>query len=706
MSVDKTKEIVTIDKSVNKVDNEEKITGKAVYIDDIKPEGTLYARTYRSPVSKGVIISRSYPDLPEGYTIVDCQDITGENYVNMIYEDWPIFADETVHHIGEPILLIVGQDKVVIEDIMSAIEIEIEEEEPVYDYIDSAVHYDYDKGDGEACFDKAHQTITYTYNTGYQEQLYIEPQGVIGLYEHGRITVMGSIQCPYYVKNALLVGLGCGEDDVRVVQTTTGGAFGGKEEFPSLIACQVAIAVQKIQKPIKLIYGRSEDVAFTTKRHPSTIHMEAAIDEERRLIGIRSHVSLNGGAFIGLSGVVLQRAMIAATGAYTIDHLSISGDVYRTNTVPTGAFRGFGAPQMIFAVEMFMQHIAKELRLDPLVFKQFYLAKQGDKTSTSGEFRDPIIMTQMIERVMELSDYKDKVKRYDRSTVHKGIGMSWFLHGCGFTGSGEQDHIKAVVRLQKSEEDVVTILVASVDMGQGVKTTFRKLVASLLELPMDQVVFNNPDTDLVPDSGPTVASRTMMVVGGLLARAAKLMKEEWLSGEAKLVEERYKQPDYVKWDQDSLQGDAYPAYSWGCNVVEVDVDTVTSEVSIVGTWSVYDVGKAIDEKVIYGQADGGLLQGISYGYLEVMNNYKGIVHQRSVTDYVIPTAVDTTYMVTELMDNPYPLGPYGAKGAGELTLIGGAPAVALAIENAIGKKVMQIPASPEYIVSLKREASK
>ncbi len=689
-----------ISQSINKVDNNEKITGQAVYIDDIKLESFLYAKTYRSPISKGKILARRYPVLPDGYHIIDCDDIPGENFIKIIFDDWPIFAVDQVNHIGEPICLIVGEDKKIITELMDQIEIDFEELEPVYEYEDSAIHYDYIKGTGDKVFEDADQIIDHTYDTGYQEQLYIEPQGVIAFYEHDRVLVRGSIQCPYYVKNALVSALGCEEDYVRVVQATTGGAFGGKEEFPSLIACHVAIATHKLKKTVKLIYGREEDIAFTTKRHPSTIRLEAAIGKDHEILGIRAHVSLNGGAFMGLSGVVLQRAMIASTGAYTVKNLSISGDVYRTNTVPTGAFRGFGAPQMIFAVEMFIQHIAKALLMDPLELRQKYLAKQGDHTSTGGQFRDPIIMNQMIDRAMEISDYKEKVKKYNLPTVHKGIGMSWFLHGCGFTGSGEQEHIKAVVRIKKDEEDQVTILVASVDMGQGIKTTFRKLVAHILELPIEQVMLDNPDTDLVPDSGPTVASRTMMVVGGLLARAAKELKETWTDGEATIVEQRYKQPEYVKWDQDKLIGDAYPAYSWGVNIVEVEVNPLTYEVGLTGAWSVYDVGKAIDERIIYGQADGGFLQGIAYGYLEVMNNKDGIVHQRSVTDYVIPTAVDTVEMVTELMDNPFPLGPYGAKGAGELTLIGGAPAVALAIENAIGKQVTQIPVTPEYIMEL------
>jgi CO/xanthine dehydrogenase Mo-binding subunit len=278
--------------------------------------------------------------------------------------------------------------------------------------------------------------------------------------------------------------------------------------------------------------------------------------------------------------------------------------------------------------------------------------------------------------------------------------MSWYLHGCGFTGSGEQKHIKALVKLKKNVEDQVIILIASVDMGQGIKTTMRKLVAHKLELPIEQVLFENPDTDLVPDSGPTVASRTMMVVGGLVLEAATELKETWSSGKEQIIEKRYKQPDYVKWDDEKLQGDAYPAYSWGVTIVEVEVSKVTYQVQLKGVWSVYDIGKAIDENVIIGQSDGGVLQGIGYGMLEVMNHKEGRIQQKNVTDYIIPTAKDSVFMETHLMDNPFALGPYGAKGAGELTLIGGAPAVALAIENAIGKRVMKIPVTPEYIMEL------
>jgi CO/xanthine dehydrogenase Mo-binding subunit len=486
---------------------------------------------------------------------------------------------------------------------------------------------------------------------------------------------------------------------VRVIQSVVGGAFGGKEEFPSLIACQLAVALHKIQKPIKLIYDREEDMEVTTKRHPSSITLEAAI-KDNQIMGLRSNVKLDGGAYIGLSGVVLSRALIASTGAYTIDNLDVNGDVYITNTVPNGAYRGFGAPQMLFAVEMFINHVAKDLGLDPLEFRLSYLAKQNDHTSTNGMYRDPIIMKDMIGQALVMSQFKDKVKQYETDDSYRGIGMSWFLHGCGFTGSGESTHINALVKLKKDQEDQVHVLIAAVDMGQGVKTTMKKIVSSILDIPMDQVIYNNPDTDFVPDSGPTVASRTIMIVGGLIARAALQLKEKWVAGKEVLVQERYKQPEYIKWDEDKFIGDAYPAYSWGVNVVEVEVSKVTYQVNVIDSWSVYDVGKAIDERIIMGQADGGQLQGIGYGYLENMVHEQGRIRQKNVTDYIIPTSVDAPPFKTLLMDNPYPLGPYGAKGAGELTLVGGAPAVALAIENAIGKKVTSIPMTPEKIMEL------
>ena len=688
-----------ISNSIKKTDSDEKISGSAIYVADIKMDGMLHAITLRSTICHGEIKTITFPDIPEGYHIVSAKDVPGRNVVKIIFDDQPVFTEKDITYLEEPILLVIGPDKEVVQDILNQIVVEYIEKDPVFDWVNSAVNYHFDKGSGIKAFEHAHKVIAFDYETGYQEQAYIEPQGFLGYMDGEKVTLIGSIQCPYYVKNAVIDALGTDPDNVRVIQPSIGGAFGGKEEFPSLMACQLAVAVQKIGQPIQLLYEREEDMLVTTKRHPSKIHFEAAMSEHNEILGFKTYCAIDAGANIGLSGVVLARALIACTGAYTINNLDVSGDVFITNTVPNGAFRGFGAPQMYFAIEMFMEHIALELDLDPLEFRMNNLAKQGDNTSTNGTFRDPIIMDEMIIKAMEISDYKNKRKLYDDTNSYKGIGMSFFFHGCGFTGSGEATHIKAKVKLRKEKTGKVQILVAAVDMGQGIRTTLRKVVSHILEIPIDDVIFNFPDTDLVPDSGPTVASRTIMIVGGLIARATREMKERWMETEF-TVEKQYVQPDYIKYDEATFQGDAYPAYSWGINIVEVEVDKYTYQVKLQHTWSVYDVGKAIDERIVIGQADGGLTQGIAYGYLEVMTHELGKIKQKNMTDYIIPTAMDTNKMDTVIYENPYAFGPYGAKGVGELTLVGGAPAVAYAIEQAIKRKVFKIPATPEYLMEL------
>jgi CO/xanthine dehydrogenase Mo-binding subunit len=689
-----------IDTSIRKKDASQKIRGEAKYTADFVMDGVLHAITLRSTKAHASFVVK-VPTLPKDVYVIDHTDVPGKNIVKIIYDDMPFFADKVVRHVGEPIALVLGEDKVLVDQVFKQIVVEYVDLPPTFEWTDSAVHLAFAKGDSRTAFEQADHTYQETFETGYQEQAYLEPQAMLGFPEEGgKVTLVGSIQCPYYVKNAVIQALDCEDEQVRVIQPAVGGAFGGKEEYPSIIACQVAVAVRKCNRPVRIVFSREEDVVSTTKRHPSKIRMEAALSKEGTILAIRAHVGLNGGAYVGLSGVVLSRAMIAVSGAYAFDHLDVSGDVYKTHTVPTGAFRGFGAPQMIFAIELFVHHIAKQEGFDPDRYRMNLLAKQGDLTSTSGTFRDPILLPELINEAAIQCGYYEKALRYAQRPLWKGIGMSLFLHGCGFTGSGEAEHIKAKVRLEKDEHDMVRIFAACVDMGQGIATTLPKIVASILEVPFEQVLFDAPDTDFVPDSGPTVASRTTMIVGGLASRAARELKDTWKDGVPQTVLKQYVQPEYMEWNQELLQGDAYPAYSWGVNIVEVDVDPDTYQVSIEHVASAYDLGKAIDERIVEGQIEGGQAQGIAYGYLEHMEERSGVLRQKNLTDYIVPTSCDTPSMSYAILDNPYPLGPYGAKGVGELTLVGGAPAVAMAIEMAIKTKVSKIPLTPESIREL------
>ncbi|MCI1478378.1 MAG: xanthine dehydrogenase family protein molybdopterin-binding subunit [Clostridium beijerinckii] len=694
----------SIRKSVIKADHKIKVDGSAKYIADIKFKNSLYAKTLRSEKSKAVIKRIFIPELKDGYYVVEGKDVPGLNKVKIIQNDMPVFSDKEVNYIGEPILLVLGPDLEEVISILNDIKVEYEEGTPVFDMRNSTEifdKYEYEKGNIEDAIKKSIKVIEEEFYTGYQEQAYLETQGLVGDYEDDKISVYGTMQCPYYVKGAVVQALGFEEDKVRIVQTTTGGGFGGKEDYPSLLGAQVAVAAYKAKKPVRLILDRVEDMAFTTKRHPALLKYKTLLDENNKIIGMDVDIILNGGAYATVSSVVLQRALLCAIGVYNIPNIRVKGRVVKTNTVPTGAFRGFGGPQSIFGIETHMAHIAKELGFTPLELKNKYFVKTGDDTCTGGKFTYDVKLEEMLEKAEKISDFSRKYKKYssEQGIMRKGIGMSIFLHGCGFTGSGERDFIKAKVKLLKYESGVIEILVSNTDMGQGLQTTFKKIVAKALDKNYQDIIYENPDTDRVPDSGPTVASRSIMVVGKLLERAALRLKENWVDGKEQIIEENYKHPDLIPWNITKFNGDAYPSYSWGINVVEVEINTVTAVTEVTGIYTVFDIGIPIDETIMEGQIQGGVIQGLGYGSCENMEYDKvGKVRQHSITDYIIPTAKDVVNIKNELVDNPCDLGPFGAKGAGELTLVGTAPAYANAIENALGVKVNRLPVTPEWIM--------
>ncbi len=686
--------------SVKKVDFAAKFAGEALFSDDIPFDNALFAKTLRSTISRGKIKAVHLPKLPEGYYYFDRSDVK-ENVVNIIFSDWPVFADGRVNYLGEGIGIFVGENMEVLNKLVEETKVDYIEETPVFDMSESYIHKAFKKGDYEAAKKKAKRVIKRTYETSFQEQAYLENQAIIAYFdENDKLTLTGSMQCPFYIKRAVMRSLGLGDDQVRVIQPAVGGAFGGKEHYPSLTGSQVATAALKLHRPVKMIYERPEDIVFSTKRHPSHSEYEALIGENNEILGIKAHIKLDGGAYKGCSGVVLSRALIASCNAYVFENIDIVGDACMTNHVPCAAFRGFGSPQTIFAMEMFIHHIAKEIGVDPLELRLKYLAKHGDVTTNSGHFHDPIILPELINKAMEMSDYKRKVKEYSKPGCLKGIGMSLFLHGCGFTGSGESDIIKGKVKLVKDENDHVYCYASSVDMGQGCRTTLKRIVAKNLGLPDEQVTMDGPDTDATPDTGPTAASRTIIIVGFLMEKAAKNLKKIWKKGVRQEHIEPYVGPSYIHWDEATMQGDAYPSYSWGVNVVEVEVNPITYQVEVKHTWSTYDVGRVVDERIAVGQADGGLLQALGYGYLENLRCENGKFRQKGLTDYIVPTAVDAPPMETAFIDNPFIYGADGAKGMGELTFVGGAPALALAIENAIKKEIHSIPATPEYLMEV------
>lgn len=680
---------------VTRVDAVNKINGSLKYLEDITFDNLHYARTLRSTISKGKIVKVNYPQKVDGITIIDKNDILHLNEVAMIEYDMPIFADKEVNYIGEPIALIVGENKDEILEFFNRISVDYIEDDTSIFTIENALakksiftEHEFSRGD----LDNLDYDFIFEkdYETGYQEQLYMEKQGVVGDYSDGILTIYGSLQCPYYVLNALKHGLGLDSEHLRVIQTPTGGAFGGKEEYPSITALQVGIASMKVKYPVRLIFDRREDMSFTTKRHPSKTHIKTYI-KNSKMVGIDVEINLDSGPYIGLSDVVLQRALFTLTGCYNFDNLRVKGKTLKTNNIFTGAFRGFGAPQSMFALEHHINQIAKKLSIDPIEFRREYFVKKGGITSTKGIFNEDIFLDEIADKLIEMT--KDIVLE-----ENEGLGVSFIPHGGGFTGDGEASHIKAVVKLKKDKEGLIHILVSNVEMGQGAITALSKIVASVLDISIEDVIYSIPDTFKVPDSGPTAASRTTMVVGKLLFKAAERIKEFMDKPEEVIITENFKQPDYIKWDQEKLEGNAYMAYSWSGIMAKVKVDPITFEVSCTDIYGVYDVGIPIDEKLLLGQIHGGVVQGLGYGLLEEMKSKNGKIEHFSFSSYLIPTTVDAPNIHAEWIINRFVDGPFGAKSVGELTLVGVAPAVASAIENAINRQVNSLPITPEKIM--------
>jgi CO/xanthine dehydrogenase Mo-binding subunit len=500
--------------------------------------------------------------------------------------------------------------------------------------------------------------------------------------------VHGSLQCAYYVHGAVMRVLNCAPDGVHILQDVTGGGFGGKEAYPSILGCQVAVAAHKCGKPVRCVYDRREDMEFTSKRHPSICRYKMAV-KDGKVTAVDCDVVFNAGAYSTLSAVLLQRGLIAAPGVYNIPCVHVVGRALKTNTSPCGAYRGFGAPQTFFAIERMMDHVAQALGRDELEFKAEHLAKQGDMTSTQGRYHFPVPLSAMADEVDQLCDLRAKHRAYSAPQTgryRRGMGFSWYFHGAGFTGSGERDLIKAVAKLRKRADGTVEVLASNGEIGQGVRTTFPKIVAHELNLPLEKVYYSHPDTARVPDSGPTVASRSLMVVGELLRRAAIKLREQWQDGVEQEVEERFKEPDFmIPFYLDKFQGDAYPTYAWAVNAIEVEVDTLTGLTKILGAYGSFDVGTPVDYNIVMGQMEGGYLQGIGHASIEKMDyDAKGRIRNNSFSDYLIPTTLDVPKLECVLHVEKYPDGPYGAKGAGELPLVGATAAYVSAVEQALG----------------------
>ena len=731
-----------IGKSVPRKEGREKVTGRAKYADDLTFPGMIFGATVRSPVARGRILGIHFePQIPwDEFTIVTAQDIPGKNCIALLIDDQPCLAAEFVNHPEEPVLLLAHPDKYLLEEARRSVRFEIEPLPAIFTMGDSLARkeviwgggnifksYQVNKGHVEHALREAELIVEGTYETGAQEQLYIEPQGVIARAnaEEG-VTVWGSLQCPYYVHKALVVLFGFPKDRIRVVQAETGGGFGGKEEYPSMIAAHAALLAWKSGKAVKIIYDRAEDMAATTKRHPSRTSHRTAVTRDGKLIAMDIDFTLDGGAYETLSSVVLSRGTIHAAGPYNCPNIRIRSRAVATNAPPHGAFRGFGAPQSVFALERHLDFVAEAIGLAPDELRRRNFIHPGETIAVGQVIHEKVDMDRLMDRAFELSGYYEKRKQFAEEnpgrTIRNGIGCASFFHGAGFTGSGEE-HLASEVAAEATREGRVRIMAASTEMGQGTNTIFSQIASEALGIDPERIEIVQPDTSNVPNSGPTVASRTSMIVGKLVETAAleirrKLveagfLKAEYAEGDfaeacGRYVDKfgrvtsfaKYEHPRDLRWDDERYEGHAYGAYGWAVYVAEVSVDMRTAEVHVEDFVAVQEVGKVINPVLASGQIEGGVAQGIGMAVYENVVWQEGRMVNGQMTNYIMPTSMDVPPIRVYFEENPYERGPAGAKGIGELPLDGTAPAIANAIAHATGANITRVPVTPEVLSEL------
>jgi CO/xanthine dehydrogenase Mo-binding subunit len=715
-------------KNEKKFDARPKVSGFFRFLDDYYYDDLLHGQVVYSKIHHGNIKRILFPknyDLSD-FTIVQAKDIPGLNVVPEPESDQPFFPNEEVFHYGQIILAVAHEDKNMVKDFIKNIEIEYEELPAIIDIKETLENVKNSFGKEITIDHRTEEEISYdwihhhsVYYTPHQEQAYLETQGMIAIFKESDKTmfIRGTMQCPFFVKEAVETIMG---DAVKetIVETSEGigGAFGGKEDFPSLLAGITALLSYKSKKPVKIVLDRSDDISITTKRHPSRIEIHSYTEPgTKKIKKLDIDYRLDSGFYQTLSPVVLSRGVLHASSGYAIDDVYIKGRLLQSNTPSNGAFRGFGAPQAFFAIESHIDKIAASLQMDAYDFRKLNISRLNDEFPSSQKIKEEHLLD-CLERVIEWSDYKKKKDEFaafnKNNNNKKGIGISIAYHGGGYTGNGEVV-LDSKVKISVDKQANATIFVSNVDMGQGAHTTLAQLFAETINHPFEKTSVSLPNTKFCPNSGPTVASRTIYIVGGMIQKLAKKMQkelqfktlEEYVQKNQKEFPKEFfitfeQEPDVI-FDEKTYQGVGYKDYSWAACVMEIYYHANSYKIDLKKCWAVMDIGQPVNPKIAIGQAEGGILQGLGYGSTEFFYK-KGFGRMHGFTDYTLPTTMDIPEMKIEFIHTDSPI----SKGLGEIPMNFPAPAIRNAFFNATGVFIDEIPLIPERIFNAMKNKDK
>jgi xanthine dehydrogenase molybdenum-binding subunit len=734
----------------------EKVTGEAMYSDDINFPGMLYGATLRAGIPHGRVraidtsVAEKFPGVE---AVLTAADIPGRVNHGLVIHDWPalVGVGESVRYVGDAVAIVAAETEEIAQQAINLIKVDYEELPAVTDPVEAKkedaplVHEDgnllkhikVDKGDIAAGFEQADLIVEDIYTMPTYEHAFMEPEcSIARMTEDGRIELWVGSQIPYADREQVAAALDLPEKMVRVRSPLTGGGFGGKEDIAGQI--HAALLAKATGKPVKILYSRHESLLVHPKRHATRIKVTLGLKNDGRITAAQTELYGDTGAYASLGTKVMGRATTHSTGPYIVPNVKIDCYAMYTNNPPAGAFRGFGALQACHAIECMMDQAAEKLKLDPVEFRRMNALRSDSITNTGQHLTESVGLIECIDRAeAEMRTYIGDADPFAVREVdgHPNKRRAWgFAAAFKNTGLGEGAPDKAIAEVELLEGGFAEARISSAEIGQGLVTVLQMITAQELGLRLDQVRVLLSDTDLTPDGGPTTGSRQTYISGNAVRYAAiglselisstlaekydvapeeikfveglAQIREETVSmGEAiALIKNEGREPKvvYEYWAPKTFplgeEGDKHFAYSFAAQAVEIEVDLDTGEVKVLRTIGATDVGKVINPLGLQGQVEGGIIMGIGHALTEEFIIEDGVIFTDYLARYRMPSIHHVPKEIKVIaVEHPTSEGPYGGKGVGEISTMPVPPAIVNAIYNACGVRIKTLPVDQDWL---------
>ncbi len=706
---------------VTRIDALDKVLGRAAYAADLRREGMLFACVLRSPRPHAFIRDIDPGEalaLPGVVKVLTWRDIPGENRFGAIKRDQPYLAEDRVRYIGEPVALVVAERERVARKALDLIRVTYEDLEVVsgpfaamgsssliHESGNLLSHRKVRKGDVERGFRESDVIVEHVYRTTWLDHGFLETEAGMGyMEESGRIVVTSSTQNIHYKRREISRILALPEEKVRVLQAVTGGGFGGKLDVT--VEGFIALAVHHTGRPVMMRYTREESFLSNTKRHPLFIEYKTGVRRDGTIQAVKVNIIGDTGPYISYGETVCLRVAVHGAGPYEVPNIHVDSRMYYTNNPVSGAMRGFGVPQLAFAHESQLDTIAGILAMDPIDIRLKNGLRRGSLTATG----------QVLEHSAGFVDTLRKVEPYWRARKKKapasGFGLGCMYYGCGNTGISNPSGCSVLL----TEDGRIALRTGVCDIGQGSDTVLSQILGEALEVRGSDIILVKGDTDTSFDAGSSSASRQTYISGRAVMEGALKMREFlrahgfYLGVPLKEIAVKMKDkglpsfdgffdPPTTPVDPETSRGTPYATYAFATHMTEVEVDETTGACRVVKVHAAHDVGKAVNVRNIRGQIYGGIAMGIGFALMEEF--VPGA--SESLDTYYMPTAMDMPEVVTFLVEDGEPTGPFGAKGVGEPALIPQAASIVNAISDAVHVRPYELPCHIERLKGLLEE---